>query len=85
MAGGFGFEAGEHYEISRAVRATHCWRRGDRAPADALVLADGFSCREQIRQLSGRRALHLAEALARSLTAATAQWNGRFTGREPMK
>jgi hypothetical protein len=34
-----------------------------RAPADALIVADGFSCREQIAQGTGRRALHLAEVL----------------------
>jgi hypothetical protein len=31
------------------------------------IVADGFSCREQIRQGGGRRALHLAELIARAL------------------
>ena len=31
------------------------------APGDTLILADGFSCKEQIEQGTGRRALHLAE------------------------
>ncbi len=34
------------------------------AGPDAVVLADGFSCRTQLDQLAGRRALHLAELLA---------------------
>ena len=63
MAGPFGFEA-DKYEVSQilaervllpAVRAA--------APADVLV-ANGFSCREQISQNSPRRAVHLAEVLA---------------------
>jgi hypothetical protein len=36
-----------------------------RAGPDAVVLADGFSCRTQVEQLGGRRALHLAELLER--------------------
>jgi hypothetical protein len=35
------------------------------AGQDAVVLADGFSCRTQLDHLAGRRALHLAELLAR--------------------
>jgi Fe-S oxidoreductase len=41
-----------------------------RAPADALVLASGTSCRQQIRDGSGRAPLHLAQLLARALPAA---------------
>lgn len=37
------------------------------APADTLVIADGFSCREQIRQSTGRRPLHLADVLRLAL------------------
>ena len=33
------------------------------APADAIVLADGFSCRTQLADLTGRRAVTLAELL----------------------
>ena len=44
--------------------------RADAADADALILADGFSCRTQIESLSGRRAVHLAEVLAARLPAA---------------
>jgi len=34
------------------------------AADDTLLVADGFSCREQIAQATGRRAVHLAEVLA---------------------
>jgi hypothetical protein len=40
------------------------------AAADTLIVTDGFSCREQIEQGTGRPTLHLAEALARSLPQA---------------
>ncbi|HET9209942.1 MAG TPA: FAD-binding and (Fe-S)-binding domain-containing protein [Thermoanaerobaculia bacterium] len=63
MAGAFGFEAG-HYEVSVAVAERALLPAIRAADPDALLLADGFSCREQIRQLTGRRALHLAEAVA---------------------
>jgi hypothetical protein len=37
------------------------------APPDALVVADGFSCREQISHATGKRAHHLAELLAMAI------------------
>jgi hypothetical protein len=40
------------------------------AAADTVILADGFSCREQIEQGTGRPTLHLAELLAAHLPAA---------------
>ena len=39
------------------------------APADSLIIADGFSCREQIAQCTDRRSLHLAEVIAAALKA----------------
>jgi hypothetical protein len=38
-----------------------------KAPSDWLIIADGFSCREQIAQGSPRRALHVAEVLQMAL------------------
>jgi hypothetical protein len=37
------------------------------APADALIVSDGFSCREQIEQATGRKPIHLAEAIQLAL------------------
>jgi len=34
-----------------------------------VIVAEGFSCQEQIAQLAGRRAIHIAEALQRALRA----------------
>jgi hypothetical protein len=39
------------------------------APADAIIVADGTSCRHQIRDGAGRDALHVARVLAMSLSA----------------
>ncbi|MCW3158233.1 FAD-binding and (Fe-S)-binding domain-containing protein [Micropruina sonneratiae] len=65
LAGNFGVERG-HYETSVAVAGLHLLPALDAAPADALVLADGFSCRTQITDLTPHRALTLAELLARA-------------------
>lgn len=62
MAGAFGFER-EKYEISRAIGERVLLPAVREAEADTLVVSDGFSCREQIAQLTGRRAFHLAEVL----------------------
>ncbi len=63
MAGSFGFEA-EHYDVAMRVGERVLLPAVRAAPPDTLILADGFSCREQIRQGGGRRALHLAQVLA---------------------
>ncbi|MGI9156497.1 MAG: FAD-binding and (Fe-S)-binding domain-containing protein [Marmoricola sp.] len=63
LAGNFGVELG-HYEVSVAI-AEHTLLPAVRAAGkDAVVLADGFSCRTQLDDLAGVRALHLVELLA---------------------
>ena len=62
MAGGFGFEA-EHYDISIRVGQRVLLPAVRSASPETLVIADGFSCREQIAQAAGREALHVAEVL----------------------
>ena len=62
LAGNFGVERG-HYDVSVAVAETALLPAVRAAPGDAVLLADGFSCRTQLDQLAGRRALHLAELL----------------------
>ncbi|EFG75905.1 FAD linked oxidase, C-terminal domain protein [Mycobacterium parascrofulaceum ATCC BAA-614] len=67
LAGNFGFEKG-HYDVSVACAEDKLLPALRDADADALVLADGFSCRTQIRELAGdRRPMHLAQALAARL------------------
>jgi Fe-S oxidoreductase len=70
MAGAFGFEK-EKYDISRAIGELELLPAVRRAPTDWLVVADGFSCREQIAQETDRHALHLAEVLQMALHEAT--------------
>jgi FAD/FMN-containing dehydrogenase/Fe-S oxidoreductase len=62
MAGSFGFEA-DHYDVSMQVGELVLLPAVRRGGADTLIVADGFSCREQIRQGTSKRALHLAEVL----------------------
>jgi Fe-S oxidoreductase len=62
MAGPFGFER-EKYSIAQAVGERVLLPAVRQASADTLIISDGFSCREQILQSTGRRALHLAEAI----------------------
>jgi FAD/FMN-containing dehydrogenase/Fe-S oxidoreductase len=66
MAGSFGFEH-DKYEISAAIGELELLPAVRNAPADWLIIADGFSCREQIAQGTGRHALHLAEVLQMAL------------------
>ncbi len=70
MAGAFGFE-NEKYEVSKAIGELELLPAVRKAPTDWLVVADGFSCREQIAQETDRQALHLAEVLQMALREAT--------------
>jgi Fe-S oxidoreductase len=63
MAGSFGFER-HHYEVSQAIGEQRLLPQVRSSTPDTLVIADGFSCREQVAQATGRRALHLAEVIA---------------------
>ncbi len=66
LAGNFGFERG-HYEVSKAVAEDRMLPAIRAASAETVVVSDGFSCRTQIEQESGRRPVHLAELLRRAL------------------
>ncbi|WP_375476908.1 FAD-binding and (Fe-S)-binding domain-containing protein [uncultured Jatrophihabitans sp.] len=63
LAGNFGVEKG-HFEVSQAVAETALLPALRAAPPDAVVLADGFSCRTQIEQLGQAHSVHLAQLLA---------------------
>jgi FAD/FMN-containing dehydrogenase/Fe-S oxidoreductase len=63
MAGPFGFEQGQKHAISVARAEQALLPAVRQAADDALVIADGFSCRQQIADLSERRALHIAEVI----------------------
>lgn len=62
MAGAFGFEK-NHYAISLKVGERVLLPAVRLASPETLVIADGFSCREQIAQTTKRRGLHLAQVI----------------------
>jgi FAD/FMN-containing dehydrogenase/Fe-S oxidoreductase len=66
LAGNFGVERG-HYDVSVSVAASALLPAVQSAPSDAVVLADGFSCRTQLDDLADRPGRHLAELLAERL------------------
>ena len=70
MAGAFGFEK-DKYEVSKAIGELELLPAVRQAPTDWLIVADGFSCREQIAQATDRHALHLADVLQMALREAT--------------
>ncbi len=63
LAGSFGFEKGEKYEVSIAAGERVLLPAVRDADPTTLILTDGFSCRTQIEHNSDRRALHLAEVI----------------------
>ena len=63
LAGNFGVERG-HYDISVKVFEHDLGPALEKAGPDAIVLADGFSCRKQVSDLTSRQAMTLAELLA---------------------
>ncbi|MDP2621760.1 MAG: FAD-linked oxidase C-terminal domain-containing protein, partial [Hyphomicrobiales bacterium] len=66
MAGAFGYEA-ENFDISMAMGEADLLPAVRAAPADADIVADGTSCRQQIAAGSGRKAVHVARVLAQAL------------------
>jgi Fe-S oxidoreductase len=68
LAGNFGFEKG-HFDVSQAAGERLLLPAIEGAPDNAVLLADGYSCRTQVQQLAGRRPQHLVEALAAALDA----------------
>ena len=66
MAGPFGFEK-DKYAVSQAIGERVLLPAVRQADSNTLIVSDGFSCREQIFQATGRKALHLAEVLQRAL------------------
>ena len=66
MAGSFGFEK-DNYNVSLAVGERVLLPAVRQAAPETLIVSDGFSCREQILQITGRKAVHLAEVLQLAL------------------
>jgi FAD/FMN-containing dehydrogenase/Fe-S oxidoreductase len=68
MAGSFGYAA-DTVDVSLAMGELSLLPAVRKASADALIVADGTSCRHQIRDGTGREALHVARVLAMSISA----------------
>jgi Fe-S oxidoreductase len=66
MAGSFGYDP-EHLSISMAMAEADLLPAVRRWPEDALIVADGFSCRHQIRDGAQRPSIHVAQAVAQAL------------------
>ncbi len=66
MAGAFGYEA-EHYEVSMKMGELGVLPAVRAAGDDVVIVADGTSCRQQIRDGTGRRAMHVARVLESAL------------------
>ena len=66
MAGAFGFEQ-DKYDVSVAVGELELLPAVRSASPETLIIADGFSCREQIAQCTDRHALHLADVIRTAL------------------
>ncbi|HEY6865275.1 MAG TPA: FAD-binding oxidoreductase, partial [Burkholderiales bacterium] len=63
MAGAFGYDE-RHYAVSQKIGELAVYPAVRAAPAESRIVANGFACREQIRQGTGRAAMHSAELLA---------------------
>lgn len=66
MAGSFGFEA-DKFELSRTIAERGILGPIKEAGGDVQIVANGFSCREQIEQLTGRPTIHPAELISQAL------------------
>jgi Fe-S oxidoreductase len=66
MAGAFGYEAA-HYDVSMKMGEASLLPKVREAQPFTLIVADGTSCRHQIRDGAGREALHVARVLQRAL------------------
>ncbi len=67
MAGYFGYEKGDHYDVSVRVGEMVLLPAARKADKKTIIISDGFSCREQIEQLTNRKALHSAQVLQMAL------------------
>jgi len=69
MAGSFGFEK-EHYDMSMQIGKQRLFPAIRETPRHATVVAPGVSCRQQIAEGTGRKALHPAELMYRAMLRA---------------
>jgi len=78
MAGAFGFENGDTYEVSMKCGERVLLPRVREAANNTLIITNGFSCHEQISQTTHRKALHLAQVIQMALHEHTDQIEGEY-------
>ena len=79
MAGSFGFNP-NHARLSRDVAELALAPEVRKQPAGTVILTNGFSCREQVKHVTGRTAMHLAQVLAMGLPRRVAAMEGSQQG-----
>ena len=77
MAGSFGYEA-DHYQVGLDCGERVLLPSVRSAPDDELIVTDGFSCREMIRQETDRRAVHFAQVLQMAINEGPNGPSGRL-------
>ncbi len=77
MAGPFGFDAA-HYDVSMAIGERALLPKVRAADKRTIIVADGFSCREQISQTTDRQAMHPAQVLKMALDDREKRLNDRL-------
>ena len=82
MAGAFGYGA-DTIDVSLAMGELSLLPAVRAAPADALIVADGTSCRHQIKDGAAREALHVARVLAMSIEAGQRRLERELLRRQP--
>ncbi len=82
MAGGFGYEKGMKYEVSVRSAERVLLPAVRDASKNTIIIADGFSCREQIEQQSHRKGMHTAQVLQMALLQTDAD---KFNAAPPEK
>jgi Fe-S oxidoreductase len=70
MAGAFGYDA-EHFDVSMKMGELNLLPAVRKSSSDTLLIADGTSCRQQIRDGTRRTALHVARILDAALRQST--------------
>jgi FAD/FMN-containing dehydrogenase/Fe-S oxidoreductase len=83
MAGPFGFDAA-HYDVSMAIGERALLPKVRAADERTLIVADGFSCREQISQTTARQAIHPAQVLKMAIDDRDKDLDDRFPERRAM-
>ncbi|MEZ4520735.1 MAG: (Fe-S)-binding protein [Thermomicrobiales bacterium] len=72
MAGSFGYEA-DHYDISMKIGEMALLPAVRKADSETLIIASGFSCREQVLQGAGVEPMHLAQVVRKAMREADRQ------------